>query len=41
MFRLSNLYRIAIYDGFFDLKYESQDNIHLYIIGDKGYILLP
>jgi hypothetical protein len=41
IFRWSSLYRITIYDGFFDLKYESQDGIHLYIIGDKGYVLLP
>lgn len=41
IFRWSSLYRITIYDGFFDLKYESQDGIHLYIIGDKGYVHLP
>jgi hypothetical protein len=40
-FQWYSLHRITIYDGFFNLNYESQDGIHPYIIGDKGYVLLP
>jgi hypothetical protein len=39
--RLSNLYKNATFDGFFDLKHGSQDGINHYILGDKGCLLLP
>jgi hypothetical protein len=38
---LSNLYRKAMFDGFFDLEHGSYDGIIPYILGDKGYPLLP
>jgi hypothetical protein len=38
---LSNLYSKVTFDGFFDHEHGSQDGINPYILGDKGYPLLP
>jgi hypothetical protein len=38
---LFSLYSKTTYNGLFDPEHGSQDNIHPYILGDKGYLLLP
>ncbi len=39
--QLSNLYRKATHHGFFHFDHGCQNGIYQYIIGDKGYPLLP
>jgi hypothetical protein len=36
-----SLYRKENFDGFFCFEHVSNDGIHLYINGDKDYLLLP
>jgi hypothetical protein len=39
--QLSNVYKKLTFDGFFDLEHGSQNGINPYILGDKGYPILP
>jgi hypothetical protein len=41
IFWLSNLYQHATYEGLLNLDWSFQDGIRPYLIGDKGYPLLP
>jgi hypothetical protein len=41
LLQLFNLHQKATCNDFLDHEHGSHDGIHLYIIGDKGYLLLP